>query len=163
MPGVEAVARFGSVAAVALRERRRQAQAQAMRRVDRVVVEQVGLDVEDHLVAGQPGAGRVLVERGRGGKVELPARLPLALVVGAGLDGEQGRGRSADRQQELAPAHAEATGVRVALRHGPALRDALERGQRRRIVLAVRHGAEGDGQAGLVVVMPHDGQSPPRS
>ncbi len=124
-----------------------------------VVLQQVPLDVEhellapDHLVRGlelDRGLRRdVVAAAGLAGD---PRRVRAMRLARAGVEHQERGRRAADREQELAPRHAEPLRVRVArLTRAPDRLGQDGRQERFRVVLRVRGGPERDRQPGVLV------------
>ena len=126
----------------------------AGRRVQ-VVLEEVTLDVEDELVAGDDRACDLGVRRRRAGDAErATGRWTSGLLgglLGARVEGQERGGCPADREQELPAGEPGAAGgvVTVPVRSGHGL--AHQRREWLRLVLAVRAGPELDRQSRVVV------------
>jgi hypothetical protein len=118
--------------------------------VVRRVLEQVGLHVDDRLVAAQSVEGGVGVEHRLVVDVVGPAPAAAARLGRARPERQQRRGGAHRGQQEPPPVHAQAAGVRVA--HGPGAADRLADhcGRRRRHVLPVGARVQLDRQAWIV-------------
>ncbi len=124
----------------------------SLRTPHQVVLEEVTLDVEDELLAGEHGAGGLLVERGLRRDVPAAAKDASCGLPGAGLERQQRRRRPAERAQERRPREARVPRVLLAGAPRPADRLTLDGRQRCGHILAVRAGTELDGQPGIVVL-----------
>ena len=130
-----------------------------VQRLGQVVLEEVGLGVDDRQagVVDQHRRGRLLVDAGLLGDVERAARRrpPVGrLLLGAGVEGEQDGGGAHRGSQEVTPRHAQPPGVVGGIGPGPAAGLADDGRQRQRAVLVARRRVEEDREPTVLVAPP---------